>query len=349
MSYIETLKNIKNNQFEMMYTFFGNEKYLIDQLLTVLKTQLIDPAYADFNEQVIEAPKSELQGLVNGFETVPFFSDKRLVVVKNAEWLGSQTKGALSEDDEMVLLKYFENPSPTSVVVFVCDSVDKRKKLGKALQKHSCFLELAKLDREGLKRLLSEQFKQTQTAIDSEALEYLMFALGYLEKDSSKDLYTVIHQVEQLIAFSRGEKIGKAQIDKIIEKPLDTNIFAFLDAVSDGKVAEAVRIKEQLLSDGLNDIQINSMLFKQIRNLYKTTLLLKKGYSPNQVAEQLGVHPFSAKKYVSQCRSFKPEYLEKTIIQMAELDYRMKTGRITFNEALDLMSVCLSKRMPLCN
>lgn len=344
MSYSKLTKDISSGKIQPVYCFYGVEPYLMDQLIKQLREVVVDQAYADFNEQTMDGVKLLADDAVSAFETLPFFSEKRMVVIKQASWFGS--KASLTELDESKLLAYFENPCPSTVAVLLCDGVDKRKKLGKLLQKQGALYEFGKLDESELKKLLNEKLKSMNCKISPENLQYGIYLLGYLEKDADRDLYEVLGQIERIASASPGE-IDRALLERMLEKPLDTNIFAYMDAISDGKTLEALKIKQQLLSEDFNEIQINAMLYKHFRNLYKTVLWLDKGYNATAVAEKLGVHPFSAKKYASQCRQFREPYLKQVVIDLAELDHRMKTGRITFEQALDLMTVCLSQKKPI--
>lgn len=347
MPYNKLAKEINSGTIRPVYCFYGTEPYLMDQLVKQLREAIVPPDYSDFNEQYLDGSKLTTEDAVNAFETLPFFSDKRLVILRQVTWLGT-TKNALTEEGEAQLLSYFENPSPSSVVVFLCDGVDKRKKIGKMLQKQNALFEFSKLSEGDLKSLINERVQSHQCKISPENLSYCIFLLGYLEKDADRDLYEVLGQVDRIASASSGE-MTKALLDRMLEKPLDTNIFAFMDAVSEGKTMDAIRIKDQLLTEDYNEIQINSMLYKHFRNLYKTVLWLDAGYNPTIIAEKIGVHPFSAKKYASQCRRFSESYLKQVIIDLADLDHGMKTGKISFEQALDLMTVCLSQkvRIPL--
>lgn len=345
MSYSKLIKEISAQKYQPVYCFYGAETYLMDQIVKLLREAIVTPDYADFNEQFLDGTKMPIDDAVSAFETLPFFSEKRLVVIKQIPWFGT-TKNGVLEEDEIKLLHYFENPCPSTILVLFCDGVDKRKKLGKLLQKQGSLFEFGKLDESELKKLIQAKLKSLDCKITNENLQLCIYLLGYLEKDADRNLYEMLGQIDQLAGASNGE-ITKELLNRMLEKPLDTNIFAYMDALSEGKTMDAMRIKQRLLSEDFNEIQINAMLYKHFRNLYKTVLWLNKGYNATAVAEKLGVHPFSAKKYASQCRQFSEGYLKQVVIDLAELDHRMKTGKISFEQALDLMTVCLSQKIKI--
>lgn len=346
MTYSKLIKDLSSDVIAPLYCFYGQESYLSDQIIKRLREKLISPDYADFNEQLLDGTKLTVEEGISAFETLPFFAEKRLIIIKQLPWFGN-TKSGLTEEDEEKLISYIQNPCPSSVVVLVADSMDKRKRPGKALGKQNALYEFGKVDELELKKIIQEKLNASGCEMSEENIKYCIYLLGYLEKDAQRTLYDVMGQLDRLISASSGEPIGRDLLNRILEKPLDTNIFAYMDAVSEGKTLDALRIKQQLLSEDFNEIQINSMLYKHFRNLYKTVLWLDKGYNPTVIAEKIGVHPFSAKKYASQCRQFKPAYLKQLVIDLAELDHRMKTGQIGFEAALDLMTVSLSQRQNL--
>lgn len=346
MSFTQLMQTIKKKKAENLYCFYGAESYIADQAIKQLRETYIEEAYQDFNDTVVDASKTPLAEVITQWDTLPFFSDKRLVVIKSCSWFASQKTG-LDEEDEIRLIDYLVSPSPDAIVVILADSVDKRKKVTKALQKSATLVDCQKIDEQELRKIMTEKLNDSGCEISQENLQYCIYLLGYLEKDSDRTLYDLMSQMDKLIASANAKVITKELLTKVLEKPLDTNIFAFLDALSDGKSADAIRMKQQLLSDDLNDVQMTSMIYKHFRNLYKTTLWLEKGYNPTVIAERLGVHPFSAKKYASQCRQFKTSYLKQAVIDLATLDFRMKSGQISFETALDLMTISLSKRIDL--
>ncbi len=346
MSFEKAIQSIEKGNYQPIYVFYGPESYLADQFITKLRAKLVDPAYADFNEQQIDGSKIAVDEAISAFETLPFFAEKRLVILRQSPWLQTQKTG-LDDADEEKLLAYLNNPSPSTILVWSVATVDKRKRLGKCLAKSNALMECSKVDEAFLKKMIYDKLITSGCEISQENLQYCIYLLGYLEKDAQRTLYDVDAQLSRLIGAATQQHIDRALLMRVLEKPLDTNIFAYMDAVSDGKTADAMLIKKQLLSEDYSEIQINSMLYKHFRNLYKTQLLLDRGFNPTAIAQKLGVHPYSAKKYASACRYFKPQYLKQMIIDLAELDYRMKTGLIGFEQALDLMTVSLSQKLNL--
>ena len=74
-----------------------------------------------------ECDKVELTEVLDELRTLPFLAEKRVVVLKNADKFVSEHRAALE--------KYFDEPSPTGVLVLTVDTWMKSTKLAKKLKK----------------------------------------------------------------------------------------------------------------------------------------------------------------------------------------------------------------------
>ena len=64
-----------------------------------------------------------------------------------------------------------------------------------------------------------------------------------------------------------------------------------------------------------------------------------KKYGRKEIAAKAGLHPFAAGKYMEQTRYFKMEELRAVLEESAELEERVKTGRLTDTLAVELFLV----------
>ena len=69
------------------------------------------------------------------------------------------------------------------------------------------------------------------------------------------------------------------------------------------------------------------------------TVTAEKGYGKKEIAAKAGLHPFAAGKYMEQTRYFKSEELRAVLEESADLEERVKTGRLTDTLAVELFLV----------
>jgi len=110
-----------------IYVIAGKDESLVNAECRKLRDELLEPqqrAAGLFDANPSQVSASEV---LDELRTAPFLSDKRVVVVKDADKFIS--------DNRSLLEKYFDNPCPTGVLVLTVSSWPKQTKLAKKLGK----------------------------------------------------------------------------------------------------------------------------------------------------------------------------------------------------------------------
>jgi DNA polymerase-3 subunit delta len=142
------------------------------------------------------------------------------------------------------------------------------------------------------------------------------------------DSWHVDAELQKLGAYANGEPIDQKMIDALVRTETQEDIFAFLDALSSGKPAPALKKLADERLAGTDDFQLFGMLLRQIRILLQVRDLIDKtaGVTKQEVAQALGMHPYVAQKMLGEVRSWSTTRLEKIHALAAKLDKAMKTG-----------------------
>ena len=130
----QLLEDIKNGSFARVYLLYGEETYLRLQYRDKLKKALI-PDGDTMNYHYFEGKGIETAQLIDLAETLPFFAERRVIVVENSGLFKKAT-----ED----LAEYFKAPAPSVCFVFVETEVDKRGRLYKAVRDTGRVVEFAR-------------------------------------------------------------------------------------------------------------------------------------------------------------------------------------------------------------
>ena len=117
--------DIKNGQLNHVYLLYGDERYLIRQYRDKLKKAIIDPDDT-MNIASYEGTDIDVKDLIIAADTMPFFAERRLVLVQDSKLFKKNTDA---------LAEYFENIPETTYFVFVEDEVEERTKIFKAANK----------------------------------------------------------------------------------------------------------------------------------------------------------------------------------------------------------------------
>src|SRR5690606_32724720 len=95
-------KAIRNGQIDPVYVITGTESYFIEKTLDLLKTKLTDGEPEFINFDLDEVP---VDYVIEEADTIPFFSDRKLIIAKNASFLKAAERGKEKIDHNLKALE----------------------------------------------------------------------------------------------------------------------------------------------------------------------------------------------------------------------------------------------------
>ena len=95
-------QQIENNAMANFYIVTGEEETLLSHAKSMFKG-LVDQEDRDMNYSQIDLTEQTLDVVINDAMSVPFFGDRRVVVVKNPQFLTAT--GKVGDRDQELLLK----------------------------------------------------------------------------------------------------------------------------------------------------------------------------------------------------------------------------------------------------
>lgn len=113
-------------------------------------------------------------------------------------------------------------------------------------------------------------------------------------------------------------------------------MFKLTEEIASLRTDKAIALYHDLLRRREEPIKLAALLVRQFRSMLYVKELGKQGYSPQQMAGQLGMHPYGVKVTADQAKAFSIERLTALLGGLAELDYEMKTGRVDKTLGLEL-------------
>lgn len=343
MSYKDEIKKLKNNEIKRIYLLYGEEEYLIQKFIKNIKEKVLVPSFEDLNLITIENKEFTMEKLVDACETLPFMADRKLVIIRGLEVFKSK-KRSISEQEEKQLIAYIEKiPDTTCLLFYGTNTVDARKKIVKQIQKYGKAINFEKFNAKDLRRWIEEAIKSYGKTIAPQEIEYFMANLDYIGRDAHQNLLDIDKEIKKLISYiGDRQKIEEKDLKNIFSSNFQNDIFKLLDAIGKKEIKEALKRLNFMIYQGEAIIKIAVTLGNQVRNLYKTKLLLEEGYSSKAIASKIGIHPYVASKSVSQCRDFTLDGLEDLLNRYLQMDIAIKSGKIKDTIAMEmfLMEMC---------
>ncbi len=151
-------------------------------------------------------------------------------------------------------------------------------------------------------------------------------------------MWQIKNEIDKLCGFKEKGVITTEDIELLCRGKTNAKIFDLVDAIGQNDKKGALKLKNWLISQGENEFYVITMIVSQIRNLIRVQECNTKGiFDEKSIATKLSMHPFVAKKSLSQLRNYSKKQLKKVYQLAADLDLATKKGEQKMEEALDYM------------
>jgi len=284
---------------------FGDNDFLIEQSAGKLTSSL--------EAEVITVDNQDLNQTINMILAQSFFSEKRVFVFKNI-FLESQ------KEEQEKIIDTLKKAPPETWFIFVEKKAPKGK-VGDYLKKHATIQSLNKANSLEINRFINEEVARNGGEISPLAVERLASYVG-------SDYWQLKEGALKLVLYSKSfpenPTIQTAEVDLLVKPNFESNIFELIDAVATKNKRKSLRLLRQFLDAGENEIYILTMLSRQIRNI----VLVKFEPKINEdiLVKKLGIHPYVAKKSITQARGFDKKEILLLYQNLRSADLALKSG-----------------------
>lgn len=129
------------------------------------------------------------------------------------------------------------------------------------------------------------------------------------------------NELERLALWAGpGGSVGVADLEQMIADTSEAAVWSLSDALLEGDAATALRIGEQLISQGENVTGLIYGLASRLRQACTAAAQLEEGVPPARVESSLKMHPYAAKQLVRRLRDANLDDLRLATEALAELE-----------------------------
>ena len=324
MSIQADLQKIRKEKLAPCYLVLGTEKFLQDQVRTEILKKIKIDGEDDLNFLSFDMENSSIDEVIAEAETLPFFGDQRLVFVENPYFLTGE-KGTNSIDQNTdLLVNYLKEPLETTVLVIFApyEKLDERKKVTKQLKKTAITIDVKQLDEKAVRQYLLNTLENSEIKMDRQAIDFFL-------RLTDLDLSKMMRELQKILLYGQEQEvITVKEIEQLVPKTLEHNLFDMTQYILSGRTEQALRLFQDLVTQGEETIKINAILLSQIRLFLQTKFLVKIGYQQANIAETLKIHPYRVKLAMQEVRKFDEQTLRRLFDELVEMDYEIKSGKI---------------------
>ena len=337
MNYGEFMAALRQHGLKHVYLLTGEENYYIEKAEKKLLSQLFPGGSREMQDALQRHDGDmDLDGLIGMMESAPFFADKNVVLVKNTRLFKEKKGGAkeakaakkgksYAEKQEERLLAVIANMPDYSYIIFETpEKADKRRKLYKAVLAAGSVLEAEPVRAWTIGDWLQGKLRELGKELDSEAYTYFMGAVGMMQQIS---LGYLDKQFEKLALYTENRRITKAELLQVFSSIPEVSGFSMLDAISAHDMKKALTLLSRQLADGVYPVLLLGLLVRHVRQLWQAKILMAGGIRGRQLGGPMELNPFIAEKLGRASQTFAEGVLEQAMLDLADADYYLKTGR----------------------
>ncbi|ATH62518.1 DNA polymerase III subunit delta [Staphylococcus pasteuri] len=316
---------------------YGEVPDLVEKKSSEMINKYLQSEKDDFNYVKYNLYETEITPIIEEALTMPFFSDKKAILVQNAYvFTGEKVTKELNQNTDQ-LLEFIEKYDGENLIVFEVfqNKLDERKKLTKTLKKNGQLKKVEQMSEEEIKKWIQSKLNDNFKDIKQDALNYMIELTGI-------NFNIISQELDKLMLFL-GDRptINKDDVNQIINRSLEQNVFLLTEYIQKRQKNKAIQLVKDLINMKEEPIKLLALITSNYRLYYQCKILSQKGYSGQQIAKTVNVHPYRVKLALGQVRHYQLEDLLNIINSCAETDYKLKSSYMDKQLILELFILSL--------
>jgi DNA polymerase-3 subunit delta len=259
--------------------------------------------------EAYDASETPPEAVVSACNSYSLFGEGPFVLVKNLDaWNAAQ---------KAVLVEYLDDPAPVADLVLLGKKLGAREKLLAAVKESG---EVHTFEQPTGKALVGWVVGQAKRL----GLDLPEDLARNLTDRCSGDKIRLTSEIEKLALYVGEGKVTREDVEALCPPDVRSNIFAFVDSLAAGDRGKALKSLEDLISTGEPPLRVTYMVRRQFGLVARARALSERGASQREVASELKVPPFVARKLEEQAQGL--EDLERALALVLDLERGLKGG-----------------------
>lgn len=318
--------DIKKGEFKSVYLLYGEEEYLKKQYRDRLKNAIAGDD--TMNYSYYDSDNASVKDIIDVCETLPFFAQKRLVIMENTGFLKSS-------NDE--LADYIKHIPDYLVIVMVEKDVDKRNKVYKAVDSVGYVCEMKPQTTATLEKWIAGLLAKDNLKISREACDLILDKTG-------AGMDYIRQEIEKLVSYCQGRNVVTAEdVEKVCATQTTSHIFDMISAIANKKQQQALDLYYDLLELKEPPMRILYLIVRQFNGILQVKDLMSRDISGKEIASKIGAAPFVVCKYQAQAKYFEMNTLLDALNECAKTEEAVKQGRLNDRLGVELIIIKYSK------
>lgn len=313
-------QDIKDNNFKPVYLLYGEEAFLKNSYKNKLKEVIVGDDTMNFS--YFEGKNLNVGELIRMADTMPFFTDKRLILVEESNFFKASAEEVAA---------YLPAIPDTTCLVFVESQVDKRNRMFKKVKEIGYAAEMARQDASQLAKWAAGLLTKEGKKITGRTMDLFLSKTG-------DDMEHIRMELEKLISYtSERDVITDEDVETICTVRVTNKIFDMVTAIVNRQTRKAMDLYEDLLTLKEPPMRILFLIARQFNQLLQVKELMGKGMDKSAIASKLKMQPFVTGKIMPQAKQFTRAQILSYVTLCVEAEEAVKSGRLQDRLAVELL------------
>ncbi len=310
------LADLKKKKFAPVYFLQGEETYYIDLIADYIEEHAISEAERGFNQVIVYGKDVNVATILTHAKRFPMMAERQVVIVREAQDVSDLQK----ETGSRLLLDYLSNPLPSTILVFCHKhkSLDKRRELGKKVDKLALSAVFKKPYENQLPDFVSAYFEDREHKIEESAVSVLCEYVG-------NDLQRLSNEMDKvLIAATKDQPITSTLVMSQVGISREYNVFELQKALIQRDPVKANKIVNYYQGNTRKNPLIPVVAF--LYSFYSKLLVAASSpdKSDKALVSLLKISPYAARDYASALRNYSLPELVRCVRHIAHADLKLK-------------------------
>lgn len=312
-----------------LFLLFGIDAYLMKSRTEALMAEHgVDPS----DVESFDLEETSLEDAVNSAMTIPFLSERKGVILRNCFFLSALKVSKEIETQVPYLLRYLQNPSPSTVMVLQApyEKLDTRRQAYRVCEESCRMIECAASKKDDIYALVKNALSEAGKTMDADALEEFV-------NRADQDASLAVHELEKLFSYAdERTRIDLPMVRTVTTRNLEDNVFELVNAILARDSRSVTRIYQDLSRVGTEPTNILALIIAKFQEILYAKELLRTERAFEDVMKYFNATKGRTYYIVKNAREMSDEQLSRYMNELEKIDFRIKSGALDKKIALEL-------------
>ena len=302
------------------YFIYSYDSKLVLNFLKKLESKMIVKEFKQFNYNVFKFENNfDIEHFFEVCDTIPMMQEKKIIILENSVFL----KREYENKDVVNKLKEYLKRIPEYCVVicyYIFQEQDKNKDMLSSFSKIGQVCKIQELKGDEFYSEVEKLFKKHKLHIQNHLIRFFLYRI-------SNDFFVIENEILKLKMFVENREVTKEDIEEIVSKSFEHNIFVFVNEVLEKNLKKSIKSLKELVNNGKESNYIFSMLTSQFLKFLDVKILISSGYDQDKIISKTKINQYVLSRFFKLSNMYSLDEVTTILDGFLNIEYKMKTQK----------------------